>query len=126
MTDYDIHSCGYYCNRPACIEAQRNELRDKLFSNQAVKTSSLYKMLEHQIKLHETAVDMLKPATEAAYQKGYNDAMGWKVENHLEHLPTNKEWVGLTDDEKLIIVFETDNPIDVLAATEAKLKEKNT
>jgi hypothetical protein len=31
MTDYDIHSCGYYCNRPACIEAQRNELRDKLF-----------------------------------------------------------------------------------------------
>ena len=40
MTDYDIHSCGYYCNRPACIEAQRNELRDKLFSNQAVKTYS--------------------------------------------------------------------------------------
>jgi hypothetical protein len=31
MSDYDIHSCGYYCNRPACIEAQRNELRDKLF-----------------------------------------------------------------------------------------------
>jgi hypothetical protein len=40
MTDYDIHSCGYYCNRPACIEAQRNELRDKLFSDQAVKTYS--------------------------------------------------------------------------------------
>jgi len=41
MTDYDIHSCGYYCNRPACIEAQRNELRDKLFSDQAVKTYSM-------------------------------------------------------------------------------------
>jgi hypothetical protein len=40
MTDYDIHSCGYYCHRPACIEAQRNELRDKLFSDQAVKTYS--------------------------------------------------------------------------------------
>jgi hypothetical protein len=61
--------------------------------------TSLYKMLEHQIKLHETAVDMLKPATEAAYQKGYNDAMGWKTQNHLEHLPTNKEWVGLTKEE---------------------------
>jgi len=40
MSDYDIHSCGYYCDRPACIEVQRNELRDKLFSDQAVKTYS--------------------------------------------------------------------------------------
>ena len=30
MIDYDIHSCGYYCDRPACIEVQRNELRNKL------------------------------------------------------------------------------------------------
>ena len=36
----DIHSCGYYCDRPACIVAQRNELRDKLFEGQAVKTYS--------------------------------------------------------------------------------------
>jgi hypothetical protein len=40
MSDYDIHSCGYYCDRHACIVAQRNELRDKLFSDQAVKTYS--------------------------------------------------------------------------------------
>ena len=40
MSDYDIHSCGYYCDRPACIKAQRNELRDKLFSEQCVKTYS--------------------------------------------------------------------------------------
>jgi hypothetical protein len=59
----------------------------------------LTELLQAQTKMHETAVDMLKPATEAAYQKGYNDAMGWKTQNHLEHLPTN---------------------------TEAKLKEKNT
>lgn len=25
----DIHSCSYYCERPACIKAQRDELRDK-------------------------------------------------------------------------------------------------
>ena len=37
-----------------------------------------------------------------------------------------REWVGLTDEEKLTIVRETDNPVDALAATEAKLKEKNT
>jgi hypothetical protein len=26
----DIHSCSYYCDRPACIKAQRDELRDKM------------------------------------------------------------------------------------------------
>jgi hypothetical protein len=40
MTDTDIHSCGYYCDRFACIVAQRDELRNKLFSDQAVKTYS--------------------------------------------------------------------------------------
>jgi hypothetical protein len=31
MSDYDIHSCGYYCDRHACILRQRDELRDKMF-----------------------------------------------------------------------------------------------
>ena len=26
----DIHSCSYYCDKPECIKAQRNELREKL------------------------------------------------------------------------------------------------
>jgi len=25
----DIHTCSYYCMRPNCISAQRDELRDK-------------------------------------------------------------------------------------------------
>lgn len=29
----DIHTCSYYCSRPACIEAQRNELREKFFDD---------------------------------------------------------------------------------------------
>ena len=29
MTD-TIHSCSYYCQIPACIKAQRDELREKL------------------------------------------------------------------------------------------------
>ena len=24
-----IHSCGYHCDLPACVKAQRDELRDK-------------------------------------------------------------------------------------------------
>lgn len=27
----DIHSCGYHCDKPACVKAQRDELRDKYF-----------------------------------------------------------------------------------------------
>jgi hypothetical protein len=26
----NIHSCSYYCHIPACIKAQRDDLRDKL------------------------------------------------------------------------------------------------
>ena len=52
--------------------------------------ATMTEMLEIQTKLTETTVDMLKPAVDAAYQKGYADAMGWKTQNHLEHLPTQK------------------------------------
>lgn len=40
MSDTDIHSCSYHCDRHACVVAQRNELRDKLFGEQWVKTYS--------------------------------------------------------------------------------------
>jgi hypothetical protein len=26
----DVHSCSYYCDRPDCVKAQRDELRDRL------------------------------------------------------------------------------------------------
>lgn len=29
----DIHTCSYFCTRPACIEAQRNELREMYFDD---------------------------------------------------------------------------------------------
>jgi hypothetical protein len=29
---WDLHSCSYYCERPGCIKAQRDELREKLFA----------------------------------------------------------------------------------------------
>jgi hypothetical protein len=31
----DIHTCSYYCDRPACIKAQRDELRDRFQVMQA-------------------------------------------------------------------------------------------
>ena len=38
--------------------------------------------------------------------------------------PPKREWVGLTDEERRQILL--DDPIDWIAAIEAKLKEKNT
>ena len=29
----DIHSCSYYCERPACVLAQRDVLRDHFYSH---------------------------------------------------------------------------------------------
>ena len=89
--------------------------------------AKLTEMLEIQTKLTETAVDMLKPAVDAAYQKGYADAMGWKTQNHLEHLP-QRTWVGLTDEEQQQAYeqWQNDGWGVFYNAIEAKLKEKNT
>jgi hypothetical protein len=33
----EIHSCGYHCHRPACIKAQRDALRETVFSEYALR-----------------------------------------------------------------------------------------
>ena len=33
MIEEDIHSCGYHCQIPACIKAQRDELVNKYLAN---------------------------------------------------------------------------------------------
>jgi len=40
MSDYDIHSCGYYCDRFACVLRQRDELRDNLFATSEKNTQT--------------------------------------------------------------------------------------
>ena len=40
--------------------------------------------------------------------------------------PPNKEWVGLTDDERTYLAWESNNGVHCVAMTEAKLKDKNT
>ena len=32
----DIHSCSYFCERPACVLQQRNELRVEMFTSALV------------------------------------------------------------------------------------------
>ena len=35
-SDRNLHTCNYYCMRPECILAQRNELRDRLAKQKPV------------------------------------------------------------------------------------------
>ena len=129
MSDYDIHSCGYYCDRHACIVAQRDELRQKLFSDQAVKTYSGGKpnytqpdealMKRVMDKIPEMAIKV-QDEREANYKSFAQSAQVIGTQK--------KEWVGLTEDEaqylfRLCLGRTYDN---FWQAIEAKLKEKNT
>ena len=56
MSKYtDIHSCSYFCKRPACIKAQRDELRAKneahqiVFSGIASALAELHNMTPEQL-----------------------------------------------------------------------------
>jgi len=69
---------------------------------------------------------------ERGYRQGYADAMNWKTQNHLEHLPGRQQWVGLTDEEIKSLPswwpsYE-DAPalVQLVKDVEVKLKEKNT
>lgn len=66
------------------------------------------------------------------YKRGYADAMGWKVQNHLEHLPP-QPWTDLTDDE-VVHLKMLGRDLEFVSMTalrrfakdiESKLKEKN-
>ena len=126
MSDTDIHSCGYYCDRHACIVAQRDELRDKLFEGQAVKTYSGGKPnytqpIEQEpvayINVEERKLEWAKPTR-------------WETSTvvKMDKVPlyTKKEWVGLTDEERYLNDGRTEEEIQYAKAIEAKLKEKNT
>jgi hypothetical protein len=63
MTD-DIHSCSYYCTRPACVLAQRNEMRDAAPPDHlAVMRQALEALEERYVgALRDKAMDALRAA----------------------------------------------------------------
>ena len=135
MSDYDIHSCGYYCDRPACIERQRNELRDKLFEE--ISTS------ERNIQTSDKEIpESLQPwvKTYSGGKPNYTEPTidGWPLWSGLP--PPKKEWVGLTDEElefyteelgqgelgRVWLYKNSRRTKRVLRAVDDFLKEKNT
>jgi len=89
MTDF-LYTDARWTERFVEVNDPHKEGHHVRFYFEPEQITKLTEMLEIQTKLTETAVDMLKPAIDAAYQKGYADAMGWKTQNHLEHLPPQK------------------------------------
>jgi len=132
MTDYDIHSCGYYCDRHACIVAQRNELRDKLFEGQAVKTYSGGK--PNYTQPEETFEGWSLPESLLNSVHCQCGASWTFKDGALDYKPPKKqkEWVGLTDEEILAAGLSAGFKAGsvrfnlIVQSIEAKLKEKNT
>lgn len=56
------------------------KLAQRALSNKKASNEVIYKAL-HAIK------KALAQDEQGEYQRGYADAMNWKVQNHLEHLP---------------------------------------
>jgi hypothetical protein len=111
MTDTDIHSCGYYCDKPACIKAQRDELRDDLFLSKPTPEPVAYlceNAVGHKYFRWKKPQSVFKPIA-------------------LYTAPPQREWVGLTDDEMLDIYAQDHEgkKYNRGRLVEAKLKEKN-
>ncbi len=58
--DAGIHSCSYYCINPACILAQRNELRDKIGLMSRRRQAQRIAELEAEIERWVTVAEALQ------------------------------------------------------------------
>ena len=128
MTDTDIHSCGYYCDRPLCIKAQRNELRDKFIATIPTPMAEpepfeYWNVVEGWVKIDEVRQHFDTANCGTIYKHEGEGTIP------LYAAPPQREWVGLSNEEKKAIYQEATNEdwtdLDVINATEAKLKEKN-
>ena len=147
MTDYDIHSCGYYCDRPACIEAQRNELRDKLFSKQPQSDGVALTSIKHPHLGKPSKYKLSKESLETVVLEGpepqpiayinveerkleWATPIKWETPTTVKMdkvplytTPPKKEWVGLTDEETNALIQRWAGEL-IFEVTQA-LKEKN-
>ena len=94
----DIHSCSYYCDRPACIKAQRDKLRDEAFDRKRdelkakmceVKKPIWVGLTEEEIReIDDTCCYSLSSFVRAVEAKlREKNAYGWQsVENPTQYL----------------------------------------
>jgi hypothetical protein len=124
----DIHSCSLYCERPECVKAQRDELRDKLVRENALAqpepvqdTEAHYKaVVEGVQKLFNDKRTQPAPVQEPVAwmdvdEKGAMSGLRYWSEPDNRHevalytTPPQRTWVGLTEEELYEIYDESDD-----------------
>jgi hypothetical protein len=108
----DIHSCSYYCDRPECIKAQRDELRDKLAQPEQTEVQRLIALVRAQ----QITIDKLEAQQEQEPSEKFCDSNCVWTDHHpdcklaqpeqyigergMEAYEAAKErgWVGLSDE----------------------------
>jgi hypothetical protein len=73
------------------------------------------------VEHHKTIAKATPPAQPAPVQECF-----WKREGYKECPAAQRQWVGLTDEERWVIFEKNQTTNSVINAIEAKLKEKNT
>lgn len=113
-----LHSCSYYCDRPECVKAQRDELRDRLEQANQTKPvayigtgGGLYWMPNQQV-LHSKPVPLYMtppqrtPMTQQEINKWFEitvqhkETSEWSLQNWFQ--------AGVAIAE---LVYEIDKPI---------------
>lgn len=61
----EIHSCSYYCERPECIKAQRDDLRDKITQPEQTEVQRLIALVRaQQITIDKLEMALAQPEQE--------------------------------------------------------------
>ena len=141
-----IHTCSYYCDRPECIRAQRDELRQKLEQAEMVEKGTKawadtpddwVDDLRGGAEEQEPVAWMWKDGTLTA-DPDYADGTWTPLyaapvhANDISQEPVDEtakrkhEWVGLTHEEiGEIYRLGWSQEVELARAIEKKLKEKN-
>lgn len=129
----EIHSCSYFCNRPECIKAQRDELRDRLMRPEQEPVGEMFLIDEATVEL---ALEALHNVTEDYVenrQRTHNRAIEQLYKVFVpapQRKPLTSEEVsdlrikhGITSNGRGIKEFT--QIVDFVRDIEARLKEKN-
>lgn len=141
----DVHSCSYYCDRPECIKAQRDELRERLAQPER---HELQTKGEHpapcarhceanafQIVIKNLQAQLAQPEQDPVFDCP-----------RCGHCCPQRTWVGLTEEQIKLVMdgrgeeddddyvkpafdqfgISEDDLMNFALAIEAKLKKKNT
>ena len=137
MSD-DVHSCSYYCDRPECIKAQRDELWGasvRLIKErneaEAVACQRHYELQNLRAKveeLQENGNRLLAVADSAVtHQKDMIEAVAGPLRDQIEELRADAEryrWLRIHSTQPTESWSTHSNPESFDAAIDAALKEK--